>query len=238
WDPIGNGKVSIRAGYGIFFEHGTSNEANTGSLEGSAPLVLNMTQLYPGSFECIGGVGGPGINCNSRPGAFPVNVTAIQKKAVWPYAQQWSLSVQTELPRNFVASVAYVGSKGTHLATELQLNQLQPVNAADNPFGPGEPLNSQACSPAGSPVAGFVFTLPNGTVVGPGDPGYANMAVACGSMGAVQVQPNVFRTTAPGFGQIYFLGNIADSRYNALQATLRRTKGPLIVSASYSYSHS
>jgi hypothetical protein len=238
WDPIGNGKVSIRAGYGIFFEHGTSNEANTGSLEGSAPLVLNMTQLYPNSYECVGGVGGQGNSCNSLPGAFPVNVTAIQTKAVWPYAQQWSLSVQTELPHSFVATVAYVGSKGTHLATELQLNQLRPVSSASNPFGPGEPLTALDCSSGGSLLTGLVFTLANGTVVQSGDPGYTNLAVACGSLGANQIQPNAFRTFAPGFGQIYFLGNIADSRYNGLQASLRRTKGPLILSASYSYSHS
>ena len=34
----GDGKTSIRGGYGIFFEHGTGNEANTGSLEASSPL--------------------------------------------------------------------------------------------------------------------------------------------------------------------------------------------------------
>ena len=47
WDPTGTGKTSIRAGYGMFFHHGTGNEANTGSLEGSAPMVLDMTQNRP-----------------------------------------------------------------------------------------------------------------------------------------------------------------------------------------------
>ena len=41
-------------GYGIFFEHGTGNEANTGSLEASSPLILGMTQRFPVSYPCIG----------------------------------------------------------------------------------------------------------------------------------------------------------------------------------------
>ena len=44
WDPLGNGKTAIRAGYGMFWQHGTGYEANTGSLIGSAPRILSETQ--------------------------------------------------------------------------------------------------------------------------------------------------------------------------------------------------
>jgi hypothetical protein len=233
WDPIGDGKTSIRAGYGIFFEHGTANEANTGSLEGSAPLVLNMTQFgpvaAPSGYDCIGNLHaacGPG-------GAYPLNVTSIQKKAVWPYAQQWSLSVQREFSRGYLATIAYVGSKGTHLATELNMNQLRPINPADNPFGIHDPITADTCT-----VQGGAYSFPNGVLIGPSDPRYPNLQESCFSLGKSGIQPNFYRTFAPGLGQIYYIANIADSRYNGLQATLRRTKGPLTVSGAYSYSHS
>jgi hypothetical protein len=50
WSPFGN-RTAIRGGYGVFFEHGTADEANTGSLEGGAPLVLDMTQLEPSGIQ-------------------------------------------------------------------------------------------------------------------------------------------------------------------------------------------
>lgn len=233
WDPIGDGKTSVRAGYGIFFEHGTTDETNTGSLEGSAPLVLNSTQFgpvqAPTGYQCIGNL----LPVCGAGGAYPLNVTSIQKKTQWPYAQQWSLSVQRELPNGFLASVAYVGSKGTHLATELNINQLIPVSAADNPFGPGEPITAALCT-----IEGGAYTFPSGLVIGPSDPRFPNLQEACFSLGKSGIQPNFYRTFAPGLGQIYYIANIADSRYNGFQATLRRTKGPLTVSAAYSYSHS
>ena len=142
FDPRGDGKTSIRAGYGMFFHHGTGNEANTGSLEGSAPLVLDMTENQPLSYACIGGIGD---GCPGRGAAYPLNVAAIPTKAIWPYVQQWSFSVQRELNKNTVGTIAYVGSRGTHLTTDLQINQLAPVLPGQNPFRAGQPLTAAVC---------------------------------------------------------------------------------------------
>jgi hypothetical protein len=249
WDPFGDGKTSIRAGYGMFFEHGTGEEANTGSIQGSPPFVLSMTQRFPISYGCIGGSAGTAGFCPTQPGAYPLNVTAIPTKAVWPYAQQWSLSVQRELPKGVVATVAYVGSKGTHLTVERQLNQLKPVPAGANPFGPNEPLipgpptdrlagDCNGFLPPGDPGVGF--HLLNGTVVPPGNPAYFNLLAACaGENGINNSTPDVNSLRPyPGLGQIFSLENVADSGYHALQVTFRRTRGPLTLGASYSYSHS
>lgn len=246
-DPFGDGKTSIRAGYGIFFEHGTGNEANTGSLEGSpanlsAGGVLDMTQYLSNAspdWGCLGNAAAqfqPFI-CNSGGRAFPLNVTAIPTKAVWPYAQQWSFSVQRELPWNMLASVAYVGSKGTHLTAELQLNQLVPFNASQNPFAPGQPITAGLCSEFG---AGS-FTI-NGQNFGPGTAVFSSLSAACTGLFAGIPVPDSLRQTggaiAPSLGQVFSLQNIANSSYNAVQVTFRRTKDPLTLGVSYTYSHS
>jgi len=241
WDPWGDGKTSIRAGYGVFFHHGIGNEANTGSLEGSAPLVLDMTQNHPSSYECIGGVG---QGCGTA-GAFPLNVTAIPTRSVWPYVQQWSFGVQRELTKNTVATLGYVGSKGTHLTTELQVNQLVPAVSTDNPFGPnglapGQPITTTLCNSYNGTSFTFVTpTNPNGTPWYNTNADFVNLQAACfGTPGKSFPDPNSLRTFAPGFGQIFSLQNVADSNYNGLQATLRRNTGPLTLGVSYTYSHS
>jgi carboxypeptidase family protein len=256
WDPFGDGKTSIRAGYGIFFEHGTGNEANTGSLEASAPLVLSMTQQLPRSYPCIGNIGYGSTLGNSdctivnhaappANSAFPLDVTSIPTKAVWPYAQQWSFGIQRELPKSLVVNLAYVGSKGTHLTIERQLNQLQPLPLSENPFGPNEPLTITDCTlpPPGVGGANFPgdgvtpFLLENGTQVSPGNPAYVHLQAAC-------TNPNIPNVNSlpgrpyPGLGRVLSLQNVADSSYHAMQATLRHTGGGLTTGVSYSYSHS
>ncbi len=231
WDPRGDGKYSIRAGYGVFFFHGTGNEANTGSLEGSAPQVLSMTQDFvPVGYECIGGVGGA-ANCGNLVNnvAYPLNVTSIPTSTIWPYVQQWSFSLQRELASNTVASFAYVGSKGTHLVADLQLNQLAPVPAADNPFKQGEPITVPICQD-------FDGTSFPDAGLSAGQPGFVNLEAACyGIPGAAKAfpDPNSLRTYAPGFGEIFGLENVANSKYDAFQATLRRTVGRLNLSVAY-----
>ncbi len=243
FDPKGDGKTSIRAGYGIFYEHGTGNEANTGSLEASSPLVLNMTQNFPSAYGCIGGL--DTNNC-APAAAYPPNVTSIPAKAVWPYVQQWSLSVQRDLPGGILGTFAYVGSKGTHLTLETNLNQQPPVPASQNPYSPGEPfipqVNFYANKSAGDCVTYIgtdTFTLTNGAVIGPGSPGFANMQAACfGELSPGELpDPNSLRPY-PGLGNIIALENVANSSYNAFQTTFRRTAGPFTLGLSYTYSHS
>jgi hypothetical protein len=235
WSPSGN-KTAIRGGYGMFFEHGTADESNTGSLEANAPLVLDMTQQNPSAYNQIG-VAPDGMSLT-----FPLNVTAIPTKTVWPYIQQWSLSVQRELPQQMLIGVGYVGSKGTNLPVQLQINQLTPLPASDNPYGPHQPLLVSGFNPI--TVLNPAYTnggdcngiLPNGTPVT--GAALTNLLVACYGVGQQSVNPNSFRETAPGLGEIYSLQNAANSSYNSLQVSFRRTRAPLVLGVAYTYSHS
>ncbi len=132
WDPKGDGKMAIRGGYGVFFEHTNGNEGNTESLEGSPPGALTSSQFNVVGY---GNIGGGGL-------LFPLSVNSIPNKAIWPYVQQWNLNVQKELPSHVVLSVAYVGSKGTHLTLVSDSNQLLPVPAGSNPYPAGTPITA------------------------------------------------------------------------------------------------
>ncbi len=257
WDVLGNGKTAVRSGYGIFFEHGTSYEANTGSLIGSAPLTLSQSELNPPSYQCLGGFGRLGTPCSSYfaqdplsplvtgPIAFPINVTSIPTQALYPYVQQWSLSVEQEIKKGFTVTAAYVGSKGTHLTAVRDLNQVRPVDPAFNPYPVGRPMIwTQDCT--SNPGAG-TFELggagsvnPNGgTVISAGQPAWVNMNVACyGVPGfGTPFNPSTFRPY-PTLGSILSVANISDSDYNAFQLSVRRSIAPFVFGLSYTYSHS
>ena len=213
FDPKGDGKTAIRGGYGIFYEHTNGNEGNTESLEGSPPFALNASQFNVTGYGNIGGSGG------AIP-FFPLNPNAIPSKAVWPYVQQWNLDVQHELPSHVVLSVAYVGSKGTHLTIQNNLNQIQPILASANPYKAGEPITSNDCT-TNTTSSGVAIT---GAAL-------VNLGIACGN------DPNPSRPLQ-GYGNITHLYNVANSIYNALQVTAHRTVGDLQLSVAYTYSHS
>lgn len=223
FDPKGDGKMAIRGGYGIFFEHTNGNEANTESLEGSAPFALNASQFEVPGYTNIGGGGG------AIP-FFPLGVNSIPNKAIWPYVQQWHLDVQRELPGHVVLTTSYVGSKGTHLTLERNTNQIFPVSPSANPYTPGEVITSADCAPevassvpvssttsAGAPITGQAAT---------------NLFVACGG------NPDPLRPNFLGYGNVVRLEDTANSTYHALQMSARRTIGDLQLSVAYTYSHS
>jgi Carboxypeptidase regulatory-like domain len=227
FDPKGDGKTSIRGGYGIFFEHTNGNEADTEALENSPPLVQVPTQYN------ISGYGNIGSAVGVPPLFFPLAVNSIPDKATWPYVQQWNFSVQHEVYRSTVASVSYVGSKGVHLGRKFELNQLHPVPASQNPYIPlGLPISTADCNSVAVTAVGGQ-AVASGTVNGQPVSGQVatNLAVACGN------DPNPFRPFL-GVGDITRLDNGATSSYNALQAQLRRSVGGLQVNVAYTYSHS
>lgn len=212
WDPRGKGKTAIRGGYGIFFEHTNGNESNTESMEGSPPLVQEPQQYNVVGYNNVGSGGGAAL-------LFPLLVNSIPSQAIWPYVQQWHLDFQQELWKNSVLTVSYVGSKGTHLVWQRDLNQLVPLPASQNPFGANQPITQSDCD--------------NGTINGVAPTGQAAtmFGIACGA------DPNPSRPYT-GLGTITRLENMANSSYNALQVAARRTTGRLQLSLAYTYAHS
>jgi hypothetical protein len=207
---------------------------------------------------CIGNVGfGPTFNQQVGGGnycggvtlppnsLYPIDVTSIPTRAVWPYVQQWSFGVQRELHRDFAISLGYAGSKGTHLTVERQLNQLPPLPLSENPFGPNEPLTINDCSiPPGSSTGAVFpgdgttpFQLQSGTIVSPSSPAYPYLQAACTNLHTPNVNSLSLRPH-PGLGRVLSLENVANSSYHAFQFTARRTRGALTAGLSYSYSHS
>jgi hypothetical protein len=221
WDPRGNGKTAIRGGYGIFFEHANGNEGNTESLENSPPLATTVQKNNIIGYNNIAGPGG-----EAQP-QLPLSVIAIPTKAQWPYIQQWHLDVQQEVLRNTIATISYVGSKGTHLNRQSNLNQLLPLPLSQNPYAPGEFLDSDPTSPTFNTDCEALAV--NGTPV----TGQAaiNLSVACGG------NADPFRPYL-GYGDITHLEWASSSVYHALQMSLRRSIGGLTINGAYTYSHS
>ena len=226
FDPKGDGKTAIRAGYGIFFEHANGNDANTESLEGNPPGIIAPVQFFISGYTHIGGA-----SANGGPELFPLGggvsqLTSITTETQWPYVQQYHLDIQRELARNTLLTVAYVGSKGTHLSRQLDRNQLHSTPANQNPFSPGQIITSNECTN----LSNGDNYLDNGTPV----TGQAllNLNVACGN-----VDTDMFRPYS-GYDSIYGIIGGANSSYNALQVSGRRNAGGLQLTVAYTYSHS
>jgi hypothetical protein len=223
WDPRGNGKTAIRGGFGIFYEHGNGNETGTETLENSPPLAYAAQQNNIVGYENIGG--------GTAAPQFPLGVVAVPTKAIWPYVQQWHLDVQQEFAGNTVATISYVGSKGTHLTRQTDLNQLQPVSRANNPYKVGEAIGPNDC--------GATFDangVPTGATTPSGVPITGQAAVNLG-VAACGTNPDLFRPYA-GYGDITYIQPASSSNYNAAQVAIRRNMGGLQLNFAYTFSHS
>ena len=224
WDPRGDGKTAIRGGYGIFFEHANGNEANTEGMEGqTSPLLQSQSQNNIPGYLNIGSA-----SLGFAP-SFPASFYSIPNQVVWPYMQQWHLDVQHELPGHTVATVSYVGSKGTKLGRQRDLNQLLPLSASQNPYAPGQAISSNDCDSLTNIGDPTVTGVVNGqTLTGQAA---INLQTACAN------DANPYRPYY-GIGTITRLEPKASSIYHALQVSGRKSVGALSLSLAYTYSHS
>ena len=116
WDPFGDGKTSVRAGGGIFWERIRQNNLNFDGL-GNPPLAGNPNAYVGNIDQVTSSTLGAGLRS-------PQNVRAWARDGKTPTIYSWSLGVQRQLPANFALDVAYVGNMARHLMDARDINTL------------------------------------------------------------------------------------------------------------------
>jgi hypothetical protein len=110
YDPTGNGKLSIRGGYGASY---LTSGNNLSSLISNPPFNQNIQLQNVFLDDPSGGT----------PNALrPVALNAFSPTFKRPMVASWSLTVQKELPGQFLASVGYVGTRGTNWEVWIDRN--------------------------------------------------------------------------------------------------------------------
>jgi len=141
-----NQQTVIRGGYGVFFAQAFYPGWNGGmALDG-----YNLTQHFGAHQDPVTNQADPNFYLDNgvpAPALLPPFISSSYDNGQdsnsgvplyrpldanrRPYAQQWNLTIERQLPKNIFLSVAYVANKGTRLPSNLR-----PLNIL-NPFDPG-----------------------------------------------------------------------------------------------------
>lgn len=126
WQPTGKSSTVVHGGYGIFY--------NVPVLLQQFVSVLSQYPVRnPQTFTATTALATPSTS-NPNPynlaNAFPAaaspgsrTATGIDPKYATPYVNEWSLGVQQSLSKTAFFELTYLGSKGSKLPSEININQ-------------------------------------------------------------------------------------------------------------------
>jgi hypothetical protein len=210
WDPFGDGKMAVRAGFGTYY-----------SLIDDLSFLLNSLPPYNGSITSSGSlfsitpvVPGAAVPPSCGPGVpSPCTTYApqgIQANAKTPTVQEWNLSVERELGASTVLRAAYVGSFSYHGLLSVDPNSIPAQICAA----------SAGCTAGGVATSGAPATAANQSHVAEG-----------AQYIPVGTRPN------PYLGAGFFWYTDGNSSYNALETEVaHRLSRGLQIRASYTWS--
>ena len=116
-------KLVVRSAYGMFYQH-TFRQGRENLLAENEPFLQNLTSTQgPGTVNPITLDSGPPPNFYATALQTQVSVRGNDPNLKNGNVQQWNLTLQYELAKDWIFEVGYVGNKGTHLSRFWNANQ-------------------------------------------------------------------------------------------------------------------
>ena len=133
WDPKGDGKTAVRAGFGLFYEDLLGAYYRTFSTKNPpfvASLVNSFTTFTTAPAE-VAVVGPTALSPITNSTTFYETVDGNIKPS---YEIKFNFSVEHEIAKDLSVTVGYVGARGIHLWRILDANAVMPIQVNGRSF--------------------------------------------------------------------------------------------------------